>query len=233
MHSQQESELPADWGKDALSKFLVVAGRNVLATHADLQGRWALLSEIYECFAAGNGARYRAGYDVAASLFARAQGAFVAAAGLAAAGFQAETFVMVRNLLEHGLYGLHCAEDAHGAKIWRERDQSNDRLRAAIKWFKPSKLLERSRCIDAQTRDDFEKLYNHSISQGAHPNIGALTRTRDDTRSAEVTHVSIRLLSADHGQIDDCLAVVERAGLLVIKLHLAALQHSKLEAAPE
>jgi hypothetical protein len=101
---------------------------------------------------------------------ARAHSAFVGAVRMAASGQLAETFMLLRGLIENGLYAVHIKSDATRGRIWMDRHRTAEGERRVRSEFKFRRVLGTVQAINSDLGRIVHVLYDRCLDLGAHPN---------------------------------------------------------------
>jgi hypothetical protein len=161
---------PADWGHRPLSGFIRTANDNtarVFQTQPKNAARWEELDGIFLKVAESlvNSLEVLPNF-----LFWRAHSALRASIRLTTAGQVYESYAVLRNCLEAGLYALHVFRKPEDAQLWLDRDQSEESRKRMREAFKIGTLLEEVGATDTSLGDSVRQLYQATIEMGAHPN---------------------------------------------------------------
>ena len=123
----QFGEVPNSWGDTELFRFIDHGRYNQITTFLHNRERVRALEEIDKILHefAGNVSNIK-GQFLAPMFTLRCHSAFRAASSLALAGHVAETFVIIRSILEYARYGLLISQDATLETLWASRHQDSD-----------------------------------------------------------------------------------------------------------
>lgn len=116
-------------------------------------------------------------------LFCRAHSAFLTAVALSLNGQLAEAHMVMRGCIEASLYALQVKRTPTLGQTWLERDHSADTRQAARRAFTARRALDRLRQERPDIAGHVQKLYEDTITYGAHPNIGPSTPASQWSRS--------------------------------------------------
>jgi len=178
--------VPENWGKSELSKFLDLAETQMVASYAIVREWVDALEEIDDhlpCQAPTFFHEIDRPRQSAANLFMRAFGTFRAACRLALSGQMYEVTVLTRSIIESAVYAWVCATSEEHRNAWEARERGDEERKAARRMFTWGGLLKRLEAADPRLAERIQGLYEQSIDQGAHPNIGGIDL------SLEVNHV--------------------------------------------
>lgn len=112
--------------------------------------------------------------DVVFFLIGRAHSSFLSSMVLSLNGQLAEAHMVMRGCIEASLYALQVRHTPTLGEVWSERERSADAKRAARQAFtikRAFEVLNQDRRLIAA---HVHKLYEDTIANGAHPNIGAV-----------------------------------------------------------
>jgi len=216
---------PPDWGADPLTRFMDSARDNTYATFVHLRPAINALNEVDGTFVeALQTAPFPARLEVPGMLMLKALSNLRAGASLASAGQISEAYALVRSMLENALYALAMTRDAALVQIWTNRERSPEERRACRQRFAFVRLVEdHLASCDDDVRNNFIELYEAAIDRGAHPNVSAV----DGIKVAQGDKRYLRtviLLSGDPDRIRPALHDVLTAGVISLKLWIAALR---------
>lgn len=216
--SVQGPPIPANWGKDTLSEFLLAADQNRLATFSQKPQAFAKLAAIDGCFALATKDILNPENEITALLLFRATGYYRSACGAAMAGQVAETFVFTRALLEAAAYAVHVHQNPTAADAWLARHVDADGFKRSRDAF-ATKTLEKSISRkNPETAAQFMQLYQQAIDHGAHPNQRSLTTTMDMREKANRLEITHTILNGDGVALDFALIGCARAGVVALDI---------------
>ena len=101
--------------------------------------------------------------------------AFRAACGLVMAGQLQEVNALLRLSLENAAYGFYVSTDQQLAELWVKREDSKDTRKEFKKKFQHVVIREAISKHAPKLAKIFEDLYERTIDNGAHPNIGGFS----------------------------------------------------------
>jgi len=210
---------PAKWGKDHLTEYLAAAHQNRLATFANKREAVARLIAIDACYATAVAGWRNPKPEISALLFIRTLGSFRASCEAAMAGAVAETFIMIRAMLEAAGYAAHIGRNPRLAETWlRRHDPDPAAAKAAKDAFTVAAVRKSIQAVDRSAASRFHRLYNEAIDFGAHPNERGITGNMTDTAIADGVSLELNLLQGDGTQLDYALISTARAGLLSLDI---------------
>ena len=208
---------PPGWGNDDLTKFWDAARQNQFGTFArkPIYGR---LADIDELFVRMSKDWLNPPDEIAAMLFLRCHSAFRAAAGLAAAGQVAETYVMNRAVLEYAAYALHLHRDAALRMIWLNRHQSAADMKASRDALTHAKVLAAVTAVNQHAAKRFEDLYQHTIDFGGHPNERSVTGNMQMVEETDRRVMLAVFQRGDGPQLDLALMTTARCAMVAFEI---------------
>jgi hypothetical protein len=107
---------------------------------------------------------------IAAALFGRSYGCFIAAVRLSLSGQLSETSVLLRALLENALYAFHIVNDPPLATVWLDRHKNKSCEAQCKKDFQIGCMWKALEAKAPSLAKEAKKYYNAQIDRGAHPN---------------------------------------------------------------
>jgi hypothetical protein len=171
----QFGDVPNSWGESELTRFVDFERQNQIATLLHNKDGLSALEQVdavlHEFVA---NISHIPNQQLAPILALRCHSAFRAASSLALAGHAAETFVLIRSLLEYAGYGLLISRDDTLGDLWVSRHQDKDAPKKIAKAFNPTTIREALKKISPEEADRFDLFYQRSIDFGAHPNAHAV-----------------------------------------------------------
>jgi hypothetical protein len=206
------------WGKDVLSKHIDHAFCNLgvsflkCRSHFDLLGKAAqIFEEVCNTCTWGTLDEF-----AALTLFNRAYGCFIGAVRLAGSGQISETYALVRTCLESALYANYIRGDDTCARIWLDRHEDENHLKACRGKFKVSNLFDALEAKGKPVASEARGLYEMCIDFGAHPNEwSAIINVK-----AASAHDGFRfsILNGDSADVIPCLTLVLRSACIVFAI---------------
>jgi hypothetical protein len=210
--------VPPGWGTDELSKFWDAARQNQFGTFAQKQPVYKRLSDIDALFVRVSKNWLNPPDEIAAMLFLRCHSAFRTAAGLAAAGQAAESYVMNRAVLEYAAYALHLHRDAALRMFWLHRHRSPADMQASRDALTHAKVLATVKAVNRHAAKRFEELYQHTIDFGGHPNERAVTGNMKMVEEAN-RRVMLAVMQHDDGpELDMALMTSARCSMCALEI---------------
>jgi len=170
------------WGDDPLSKHMADAEHNTRAASLNWtdvyevqQRAHALLLRVGEIIEPERGDSQHIGAP--RMLIHRSHAAILATMRLAMSGQAIEAMAVLRVAIEQGWYALHIASDPappNRARIWWNRDDSPEATKACQNEFKVGTVRGTHEALDPGTAAIVQRLYNDTITYGAHPNSSGI-----------------------------------------------------------
>jgi hypothetical protein len=209
---------PAGWGSDGLSSFLNDCHRNSQVSFAIFKNEYEKLEEIDIVFSTILKNLHQSESWFIGFFLAKAHGAFLAASRLMLATQIAEGNACMRLCLEYSLYGYAIHFDKDLQKIWLRRGEGGEHKRKARKAFQNKELIESMKKRDNLLGDLMNRLYEYSISFGAHPTDSGVMQTAEMFRNEKNINVSIYNLTDDKNVIGGSLLQLARSGALSLSI---------------
>src|SRR5207244_597525 len=103
-----------------------------------------------------------------------AHASYRAAACLALSTQSAPAFAIMRQCLEHSLYGLYIAQHPESFETWLKRNDDAAAKQKVKDEFTIGALRKVLKSIDPETHSVWSEMYEKTIDFGAHPNPAAL-----------------------------------------------------------
>lgn len=116
---------------------------------------------------------------------------------MALSGQTPEAIALCRASLENGLYAAHVVKGAGAADAWMNRHRDDAGKKACRDAFGMSKVWGSLQALDPSLVDIAKRLYEHTIDQGAHPNVYGVMGTVRMTESDEGTSVESVYIASD------------------------------------
>jgi hypothetical protein len=170
------------WGDDPLSDHMADAQHNTRAASLNWpdvyevqQRAHGLLKRVGEIIEPEHGDSRNIG--AARMLIFRSHAAILATMRLAMSGQAIEAMAVLRVAIEQGWYALHIASDPAPptrARIWWNRDDSPQATQACKNEFTVAKVRGTHEALDPVTAAIVQRLYNDTITYGAHPNSSGI-----------------------------------------------------------
>src|SRR5262249_2623985 len=110
----------------------------------------------------------------ATTLYMRAFGTFRGGCRLALSGQVYETTVLVRSIIESGVHAWACGHSEAHRNAWEARSNGSSERTTARQLFTWGGLMRLLHSVASDFADRVHSLYEQTIEQGAHPNIGGV-----------------------------------------------------------
>jgi len=169
------TDIPPDWGKDALSEFIETARHNTFATFINLPREYNILKNLHELYKYAIDNLINTTEWFAAFFLLRAHSAYLGGVRLALSGQCAETYMVLRGCIEAAIYGLYLSRNKNSQETWLNRNNNEESLKRVKKEFKIINLFNLLKVVDLKIYKTTTLLYERTIDYGAHPNELALT----------------------------------------------------------
>ena len=171
MKSTRFGDVPNSWGDTELTLFIDHTRENQLLTFVHCRNVVQAIEAIDQLLhEIAKNVSNIVGQFSAPLFVLRCHSAFRAAAGMALSGQAAETFVMIRSVLEYAGYGLLIAKNPQLESLWMSRHSDAKAPRIIASAFSSKNIraeIEKHNVDDARIFDEF---YQRAIDFGAHPN---------------------------------------------------------------
>jgi hypothetical protein len=205
------------WGADDLSKFLDTAHSNRQANCANFPEWYARIVQLDGCFARAGKNLTNPSPVMAGNFFLRCYYAYRTAAGLALAGQTAETFVMLRSVLEWAGYALIIFETPALEEAWVNRHVGDGEMKAQKHAFRNANVDAAIMRRDAKLARIFDELYQRAIDFGGHPNPhGTFMAMKLEGRGDGQTVLTTTALSSDPKALAHALKSTGQVGLTAL-----------------
>lgn len=152
-------------------------------------------------------------------MLASAHAAFRSAAQFSLEGRTCEAMVLLRNCLEHGMYGVHFHCKPELIEIWSRRGDGVEQRQAVRNHFKTNKMLGSITSLNYAVSSRCKELHELTIDMGAHPNeLGFYGRISIETSpsSADKTFKVKYLSGADAAHLAS-LKIACQVGVCVLE----------------
>lgn len=164
---------PPAWGEDQLTAFVQLGAQAAWASFVQPVTRpwFEKLREIDSTYVAALRALNGPTPNFFEGLMlASAHAAFRGAAQFALEGRTCEAMVLLRNSLEHAMYGVHFHRKPELIEVWSKRGDGEAQRKAVKKAFKPTEMLDGIHALNNAIGSRCKHLYELTIDMGAHPN---------------------------------------------------------------
>lgn len=209
---------PKGWGEDGLSRYIDGAYNNCRATFERKRERFDRLVAIHDAFENGADKWTNPTSPIAALLYVRAQGAFMAASQHAMAGQMAETYPLIRCCLEYAGYALHIAKNDALSDVWLNRHDDDRTLARAKSEFRISEIRKTINLANNRSLEIFDTLYQQAIDMGGHANERAMSGSLDIIERDGGKEFRQQLLHGDGVAMEHALLSCARAGVCALEI---------------
>jgi hypothetical protein len=209
---------PKGWGRSELTRFLDLVLNNQLATFEGLPNFTALLEHLDEAFHRAATNLSDTEHVLVPSFLLRAHSSYRAACATAMAGQAAETFVLVRSILEYAGYGLLIAKRPEAETMWIKRHASEEAMKAMKKTFTVANIKKAIAEADEREAVVFDALYQRSIDFGAHPNERAVASNMAIRKEQDAIVMRQEYLSAGGTATIHAMKTVAQAGVCTLRV---------------
>lgn len=208
---KREILVPQGYGKDPLTKFVVDAEQNIIASYANYNTIFKGLNHILDIFTKINEYYREKGFSepelVPLFFLNRAKGAFLASMRIGLAGQIPECYPLLRLTLEYSLYALKLKDDIELTKLWLSRHVNEENRKKIRKCFTITDMKKCLKEIDSETGEIVDKLYEELIDFGAHPNERGITANLESDMSI------VLLQRGDALPYKYCIKTIARIGI--------------------
>ena len=207
---------PPGWAEDYLSLFVQNAINNTFASFHNRKKEFKILSNI-DIFFKNISKNLLNPKDVLPPLLLlRTHSAYLGACRMVLSGQIAETFVLLRSIIEYSLYALHIHRNPEAGNKWLHRHRDEPAFKAVRKEFTYSNVSKTLDDLDPSLSQITKRLYEQTIDFGAHPNERALSSSMmisKDEKGAEYAQV---YLCGDTENLTYGLISTARVGLCAL-----------------
>jgi len=221
-------DVPVNWGKSELTKFLASLESQGIATFAGMP-KWVEALERIDKNLVCNASKLFHKPDtsrvIAQQLYMRAFATFRASCRLAMSGQLFESTVLTRSIIESAVYAWTCGHSQAHRDAWKARARGQPEKKAARDAFSWSGLIKLLGKIDSKLAAEVDGLYAESIDFGAHPNVEGINRSSEVSKSVE-EGTALNTIYA-HGPDEILLAIktlIKAMDLVYRLLHLTAAE---------
>ncbi|HEX3216468.1 MAG TPA: hypothetical protein VHR67_06385 [Aestuariivirgaceae bacterium] len=213
-----DNRVPLGWSSDELSKFWEAGRKNQFATFVKKRPVYKRLVAIDALFLRVSKDWLNPPDDIAAMLFLRTHSAFRTAAGLAAAGQAAESYMINRTMLEYAAYALHLNRNPELKAIWLDRHLDEKTMTASKNGFSHRKVVKSVSDFNQHAGTRFSKLYQHTIDFGGHPNERSVTGNLEVVEEADRRTMLMIMQHGDGPALDFALRTTAQCGMCSLEM---------------
>lgn len=213
-----KSNLPPEWGKDRITKFLEDARGNTFATFVKDKPFFKCLVDIENLFHSAIDCMENSEHWFPLFFFLKAHAAFLAAIRLGLATQIPETFMVLRGMLENSLYGFYIYKNPTLAPVWLSRHEDKESMEEVKDKFKAGFMLQALEITDPALEKIARELYDRTIDYGAHPNERSLSLALKRTDVKNGIRFDLRYLTDSALAIEFCLKCTAQIGVLSLKI---------------
>lgn len=216
--SDGKYQVPADWGADRLADFIEAARQNTLATFSNLRAQYDDLLEIHGSYQRIIENLTQHPEFVAAFFLFRTHSCYLGAVRLSLSGQLAEAYMVLRGCLESALYGLYVAGDTNRQEIWLRRHDDDDSRHRVQNEFAIRNVMNHLQSIDSNTQGIAQRLYNHTIDYGGHPNERAVLTQVQSNRQGSRVNFSLDYFVCNGVPLPACLRATAQVGICCLDI---------------
>lgn len=214
---------PPGWGTDELTYFLKIATENGYATYVREKVFWPRLQKIDSlCYRISQNMDNTRDWFYTFFYF-RAHSVWRAAIRLAISGQNPETHILLRASLEQAMYAFFIYNDKVSWEdsrsrfmIWMNREKSDDTEKKCRNTFQNLKIKKELKGKDAQLGNVVEKIYDQSISHGAHPNVHGTLGNITLEEDGKTRRMTTQYMNAETDSFKFSLKRACQAGLCIL-----------------
>jgi hypothetical protein len=211
---------PRAWQSDPLSEAIEGAFSNQLVTWEECRLEVLAIRAVDEAFLRAVSHDEEDDAPEWRLFLLRCHAHYRAAASLVLARQLNESMILIRAILESAVYGYRIVKSEAAFEAWRQRHDGHVNRKASKKLFVitgEQGILAEMRLEAPGVADAIERMYEHSIDFGAHPNVlgvvSSLAQARDgssdDDRDFEYTTI-------DTGRVRREFVALASAGLVAL-----------------
>jgi hypothetical protein len=205
---------PAGWGQDPMGAFLLAAQENGYAAFQSLSGPYRKLASIDSMFREALANLDRSPDWLPTLFLLRAHSSYLGAVRIALSGQIAESFMLMRGVLESSLYGYRLAREPSLAEIWLKRGDSaaiEREVREKFAWGAVRRALEAESKRIAELAHE---LYQRCLDHGGHPNSGAFLHSLEIEEAGSERRLRLAYLTDNEATLQFVLKSVAQIGVL-------------------
>jgi hypothetical protein len=120
--------------------------------------------------------------------------------------------------MEYAGYGLHIHKNPGLDEVWLRRHDNDDTFKAIKRKFKIATIRETIEGTNRHAAEAFEKIYQHTIDFGAHPNERAITGSSQITEGEGRKEITQIYLHCDGLEHDLALKTTAQAGICALEI---------------
>jgi tetratricopeptide (TPR) repeat protein len=229
--------VPEGWGFDRLSHFIESARTNQLATYAEEPAAYAELWKLNERFWTTRRNLPLRLLDMIVAdksdndfsdiafehhewlemfLFLRAHSSWLATSSITLSAQGPEAFMLMRGCLENALYAFYVSTDASLKGVWLARHDSEAAAKQVRDTFTIAKIKKALAQRDAALSAKVFQLYEHTIDEGAHPNVKAFFKNAVQQNESGGITLAVTYLNPDHN--DELISATAEVGAIALEL---------------
>ncbi|MBS0208977.1 MAG: hypothetical protein JSS27_08500 [Planctomycetes bacterium] len=201
------------WGGDPLSKSIIDAHHNTIATFANMRPQYDKLLTIDGLFRRAIGHLDQHPEIIAALLLHRAHASFVGAVRLVLSGQLPESYMVMRGCLENALYAAFMAGNEPRQLTWLSRGDDSESLKRVRRDFANVKVLEYLGAVAPEAHRVASELYDRTIDLGAHPNEKALWQQAKFDANGSKVNVDVDFFACGGIPHRVCLKTAAQSGV--------------------
>lgn len=213
------SEPPPGWGVDPLTDFIEHARQNEFATYVRLPDHTRQLLDVCKLFASMTDVLHHSENNIAALLALRTHSAFLGASRMALSGQIAETYPLLRTVLESSLYSLHIYANDGSGKKWIRRHAGETELKQCKQEFTIANVMATLESTDATLLARTKALYAATIDFGGHPNERSIFTNLEKREGDGSIELLLIYLASDGPALRNGLKQLCRVGICALEIY--------------
>lgn len=212
------ANVPPGWGEDELTGYFEHSRRNSFASFVHTGERYRKLAQVAAACELVRDSLHEPEDRNAPLFFFKAHASFLQAANLAMAGSIPESFMVMRGSIESALYGLYINKNPDSMAVWAARHDGIEQRKRVRSTFTIGRMWECLATADPSLVAAVDALYDKTIDQGAHPNVGSMSLATTVVRLESKTQFRLAYLTADAAVIQGAMKSVAQVGVVVLDI---------------
>ena len=212
------NERPEQWDEHELTRYLENMWSNslgVYCNHMELVDLIIKVDNLLTSFLFSTDSAHKEGgiYKV---LIIRSHSSFRASVNLVFSGMVSDCMPLIRATVEWAGYANLIQNNPSYEKIWLNRDLGSAEKQLARKTFTAGTTIKN---LPDNIKGPYKKLYDATITSGAHPNIDAVLANSAHLNNESYSTPTVQMyLNMDPENLDFSLLYVLQSGLIVLKI---------------
>lgn len=217
--SNLDKERPEGWTASSLGQFFETLFSNAIATYDNLKDERSKLEAVDKLFDSLLKDFVDPEYFLPALLILRSIGAYRVASLLSMTA-PIDAYALIRTCLEYAGYAHLIATKPELGEVWLNREDDEASLKKVRNTFTSAAIPKAISAVDEELGSIYGRLYDLTISHGAHPNELALRNSLEIIKnpSQGQTHMNVLLLPKGGPPMQMAMRTCAQAGLTVLKI---------------